>query len=213
MMQRKEARGSAAQTDTLQAATGLAKAKLEYSRAKGVQYKAFSTLLYSLGLAAGTPLQLQIEAETFNGLEVGDLPSWIERARQAHPAIRAARLQRDSAAKKAKVAQIALAAAQLQDVENQTLTEVVKAHADALAAQSNSRAAQALLDAAQAAMQSVRRKFDSGAADRTELLSAESALVDAQSEHTNARLALASAKLTLFSSAGSLRWAVLGPVR
>lgn len=106
-------------------------------------------------------------------------------------------------------AQIELATAQLQDVESQTLTEVVKAHADALAAQSNLRAAQALLDAAQAAMQSVQRKFDRGAADRAEMLSAESALVDAQSENTNARLALASATLKLFASAGGLSLALV----
>lgn len=101
-------------------------------------------------------------------------------------------------------AQVEQAQAQLQNVEHQTLSDVVSAHADASAALDNLAASDALLQAAKAAVDTLQRKFDRGAADILELLSTQSALADAQLERVRSIAEWRSARLRLFSASGVL---------
>lgn len=94
--------------------------------------------------------------------------------------------------------------ADLQDTEQQILTEVVKTHADALSALGNLRSSLALITAAQEAMASVQRKFDRGAADILEILSTQSALSDAQQERIRCLAEWRSARLRLLAAVGVL---------
>jgi len=96
--QRRESKGAGAQSDTLQARTALAKASLDRSRAQGAFAKAQSVLVYVLGVAANTRLELAEELES--GLDTNtnaslrrDLDSWLEQAQTQHPSIVAARAQ------------------------------------------------------------------------------------------------------------------------
>jgi outer membrane protein len=87
------------------------------------------------------------------------------------------------------------------------LMEVVKAHADAVAALANLDASQKLLIVAQEALGSVQRKFAKGASDILEILSTQTALSDAQQERIRCLAEWRSARLRLLASAGSLgRW-------
>ena len=54
---RRETKGAEARSDTLQAATALAKASLEKNRAAGAYYRAVSVLVYSLGVPTRTSLR------------------------------------------------------------------------------------------------------------------------------------------------------------
>lgn len=99
--QRREARGVAAVSDTLQAAAALAKAQLALSRAQGDAQKTRSVLMYAMGLPTHTPLLLPDEHATAQEVRVQDLTQWLNDAQQKHPAIAAARAQ--LAASKAKV--------------------------------------------------------------------------------------------------------------
>ena len=99
--QRREARGVAAVSDTLQAAAALAKAQLALSRAKGDAQKTRSVLLYAMGLPLKTVLNLPDEHTATQDVRVQDLTQWLNDAQQKHPAIAAARAQ--LAASKAKV--------------------------------------------------------------------------------------------------------------
>lgn len=94
--------------------------------------------------------------------------------------------------------------AELTDTAHQVLMEVVKAHADATTALENLGASQTLLDAAQLALASVQRKFDRGATDVLEMLSAQAALADAQLERVRCVADWRSATLRLLASAGGL---------
>lgn len=94
--------------------------------------------------------------------------------------------------------------ADLQDTEQQILTEVVKTHADTLSALGNLRSSLALITAAQDAMASVQRKFDRGAADILEILSMQSALSDAQQERIRCLAEWRSARLRLLAAVGVL---------
>lgn len=60
-------------------------------------------------------------------------------------------------------AQVEQQAAALREVEDQVSMEVVKPHADAVAALNNLAVSQALLSTAQNALASVHRKFDKAA--------------------------------------------------
>lgn len=99
--QRREARGVAAVSDTLQAAAALAKAQLALSRAQGDAQKAHSVLMYAMGLPINTPLRLPDEHTNAQEVKVQDLAQWLNDAQQKHPAIAAARAQ--LAASKAKI--------------------------------------------------------------------------------------------------------------
>lgn len=101
-------------------------------------------------------------------------------------------------------AQAEQTAAQLQDTEQQILSDVVKAHADALSALGNLDASQDLLDAAQASLASSRKRYDKGAADVLELLSAQAALADARQERIRCLAEWQAARLRLLASAGIL---------
>jgi outer membrane protein len=101
-------------------------------------------------------------------------------------------------------AQVEQKEADLEDVKQQTLMEVVKAHADATTALDNLGASKTLLDAAQSALESVQRKFDHGATDILDILNTQSALLDAQQERIRCLSEWRSARLRLLASAGVL---------
>ena len=99
--QRREARGVAAVSDTLQAAAALAKAQLTVGRAQGDAQKALSVLMYVMGVPLDTVLNLPDEHITTQEVKVQDLTQWLTDAQQKHPAIAAARAQ--LSASKAKI--------------------------------------------------------------------------------------------------------------
>jgi outer membrane protein len=99
--QRREARGVAAVSDTLQASAALAKAQLALSRAQGDTQKTHSVLMYAMGLPTSTPLRLPEEQALGQELRVQDLAQWLNDAQTKHPAIAAARAQ--LAASKARI--------------------------------------------------------------------------------------------------------------
>jgi outer membrane protein len=94
--------------------------------------------------------------------------------------------------------------AQLQDVRLQTLTTVVRDHADAVAALGNLASTSDWLTAATDAVASARRRYDKGAGDVLELLTAESALGDAQLERAKCVSEWRAARLKLSADAGRL---------
>lgn len=103
--QRREARGVAAVSDTVQAAAALAKAQLALSRAQGDAQKTRSVLVYAMGLPTNTPLQLPDEHTTAQEVRVQDLAQWLDDAQQKHPAIAAARAQLTASKAKVKALQ------------------------------------------------------------------------------------------------------------
>jgi outer membrane protein len=98
---RREAKGVAALSDTLQAETALAKAKLALSRAQADAHKARALLLYVMGLPIDTRIELPDAHISEQEVTVDDLTQWLSDAQTKHPAIAAARAQFD--ASKAKV--------------------------------------------------------------------------------------------------------------
>ena len=107
-------------------------------------------------------------------------------------------------------AQLEQKEADLKDAERQVVMELVKAHADAISALNNLDASLQLLDAATQAMASAQRKFDKGAADVTEILNTQNALVDATLERIRGLADWQSARLRLFANAGTLSRAEFG---
>ena len=101
-------------------------------------------------------------------------------------------------------AQAELSEAQLQETTNQILTDIIKAHADAITALGTVKASELLLSSAKEAAQSSRRRYEKGAADILELLNTESALSDAQQERIRAIAEYTSARLRLLADAGVL---------
>lgn len=101
-------------------------------------------------------------------------------------------------------AQAELSAAQVQDTTNQILTDVIKAHADAITSLGTLRASERLLSSANETVQSSLRRYNRNSADILELLNSESALADAQQERIRAVAEYQSAKLRLLASAGIL---------
>ena len=100
--QHKESRGAGAQSDTLQAATALARASLDRSRAQGDYQKAMAMLVYVLGVPAETQLQLAPDLADDSHDMGKDLDAWLAQARHQHPAIVAARAQVAAAQEKLK---------------------------------------------------------------------------------------------------------------
>jgi outer membrane protein len=98
---RREGKGAAALSDTLQAETALAKTKLALSRAQGDAQKARSVLLYVMGMPTNTTLTLPDDHASEQNLKSEELGEWLRGAQSKHPAIAAARAQ--LAAAKAKV--------------------------------------------------------------------------------------------------------------
>lgn len=95
--ERRENKGVAAQSDTLQARTALAKAQLTEQRALGELRKAVSVLIYTMNLPPSTPIQLMSISEAPASKTRQDLEHWLGEASQHHPGILAARAQLDAA--------------------------------------------------------------------------------------------------------------------
>lgn len=94
--------------------------------------------------------------------------------------------------------------AELQDTEQQTLLEIVKAHADAESSLRNLQVSDELVQAARQSLDSSQRRYASGAANILELLSTQAALADARSERVRCVAEWRTARLTLLTSAGVL---------
>ncbi len=258
---RREDRGAAPLSDTLQASTALARAQLNEARAQGDFNKSLSLLVQAMGLAPGTLLHLPQTPELYRESDVKDLNSLLRQAEEKHPVIRVARAK--LAADKAKItvarsegmpsldataslsrngypnqglssinqsvttagvtlnlpifdgfartyrirgaqAQVEQSEAQLRDAIIQTLTEVVKAHADALTSSGTLKATERLMAAATQSLQSSLRRYDRHAADILELLNCQSALADAEQERIRAVAEWRSARLRLVAASGLL---------
>ena len=100
---RRESRGAGSRSDTLQATTALARARLEKQRAWGAEEKSLSVLVYVTGLAAGTRLVLAESLEENPEPSSRDLEAWLEATRQRHPALQAARAQVEAARERVTV--------------------------------------------------------------------------------------------------------------
>lgn len=96
-------------------------------------------------------------------------------------------------------AQVESRQAELQDIERQTLLELVQAHADATAALGNLQASEALFAAAREAQAVTQRKFDQGAADMLEILNIQAALAEARQERIRCQMDWRSACLRLLA--------------
>jgi outer membrane protein len=256
---RREAKGAAAVSDTLQATTALAKAHLTAQRSIGDYRKAMSVLLYTMGLQPRSALSVADESPTSEQDALADLERWLAEAQQRHPAIIAARAQWEAAKAKAEAtkdegmpkidltgnlyengypnqglqatrgttstigvtltvplfdgfsqhykieeaeAQAAQGEAQLHDVEHQVLMDIVKAYADAQAALSNLDASKVLQQAAEAALASASRRYEKGATDVLELITAKQAVADAAQERVRDLAEWRSSRFRLMANAG-----------
>ncbi|MCL2459090.1 MAG: TolC family protein [Desulfobulbus sp.] len=94
---RRETKGAGTSSDTLQAATALARATLEKNRAQGAYRKAMSVLFYGLGMGPQTDLALASDLDEPSGQAARNLEEWIGEVKKSHPAIVAARAQLESA--------------------------------------------------------------------------------------------------------------------
>ncbi|MFA8356915.1 TolC family protein [Burkholderia ubonensis] len=94
--------GVAAQSDVLQAATALAKARLAEQQARADERSSQATLLYALGIDPSKSLQLGEPAYANNQSTVEDLKYWFDAAAERHPAIVAAKAQWEAAQAKVK---------------------------------------------------------------------------------------------------------------
>jgi len=101
-------------------------------------------------------------------------------------------------------AQIEQSEAQLQETTSQALTEVVKAHADALTSLGTLKATELLMTAATQGIHSSLRRYDRNAADILEVLNSQSALADAEQERIRAIAEWRSARLRLLAESGIL---------
>ncbi len=105
--QRRAQRGLGSHSDTLQAASALAKAALGASRADGEFHKARAVLVYTLGLPADTAVVLDDADGAAAGLHGGlqdELHAWLALAQARHPAILAAQAQLAAARERVEIA-------------------------------------------------------------------------------------------------------------
>ena len=93
---------------------------------------------------------------------------------------------------------------QMEDTEHQVLTEIVKAHADAVSSFENLDSSLSLIDATAAAVESASKRYEAGASDILELLNAQSALAQAREERLRCLSEWRSARLRLIAGAGVL---------
>ena len=101
---------------------------------------------------------------------------------------------------------------ELQDAERGIVLEVVKAYAEASASFRNLEYSETLVQAARAALASAQRRFDKGAADILEILSAQMVMADAAQERVRCLADWRSARLRLMANAGLLgRSSMAGP--
>ena len=101
---RREAKGTGATSDTLQAATAHARAALDKNRAQGNYEKALSVLIYTMGIPMQTHVTLADDLADSPGDYDRELSRWLADAQKKHPAILAARAQLEAAEKKITVA-------------------------------------------------------------------------------------------------------------
>jgi outer membrane protein len=101
-------------------------------------------------------------------------------------------------------AQIEVQEAELLDTQNQVASNVLNAHADALAALSSLSASQQLISAAQSALASVQRRYDKGVTDIFEMLVTQTSLAEAYQERIRALADWRSSKLRLMANTGVL---------
>lgn len=101
-------------------------------------------------------------------------------------------------------AQVEAREAELADTRQQVLTEVVKAHSDAVSSLASLQASETLLKAAQASQASSGRRYGKGAADILEVLNTQSALAAAEQERIRVMSEWRSARLRLMANAGAL---------
>ena len=101
-----EAKGVASRLDTLRAVTAMARATLERSRAEGNYRKTVAVLKYNIGIPAAVELLLptELDENPENTVTGKELSAWLEETLRSHPAIVAARKQRDAAVKQVSVA-------------------------------------------------------------------------------------------------------------
>lgn len=98
--QRREIHGAVSRSDTLQAATALAKATLDKNRAIGEYQKTLSVLVYALGVPTQTLILLPDDLNDKGALEAKSLDDWLKIAAETHPAILSARAQWESSKQK-----------------------------------------------------------------------------------------------------------------
>jgi outer membrane protein len=103
--QRRQAGGAGSQSDTLQANTAFAKAKLERSRAHGNYKKAISVLVYALGVPTGSVVTLAQDLHDQQDNLQQELEQWIAQAQAQHPSLIAARAQLQAAQEKVTATQ------------------------------------------------------------------------------------------------------------
>ena len=101
-------------------------------------------------------------------------------------------------------AQIEVKDSELRDTQNQILGEVVKSHADAVAALRNLDASKRLIEAAQEALDNVQKKYDRGVVDILEMLSVQMALTDSELERVRSLSDWRSARLRLLANVGTV---------
>ena len=92
----------------------------------------------------------------------------------------------------------------MQETTNQILTEVVKAHADALTSLGILRATDRLMEAATQGLHSSLRRYERHAADILEVLNSQSSLADAEQVRIRAVAEWRSARLRLLANSGLL---------
>ena len=84
------------------------------------------------------------------------------------------------------------------------MTEIIKSHSDAVSSLTNLQSSQKLLEAANSAVNSSVNRYDKGVADILELLTTQTALVQAQQERIRCIAEWHSARLRLLANAGVL---------
>ncbi|NQE50353.1 histidine kinase [Herbaspirillum rubrisubalbicans] len=101
-------------------------------------------------------------------------------------------------------AQLEQSEAQSKDTERQILSDVVKAHVEAVSALANLKSSAKLLEATMAALTSSENRYAKGAADIVELLNQQSALAEARQENVRSMAEWHSARLRLIANTGLL---------
>lgn len=97
-------------------------------------------------------------------------------------------------------AQVEQKEAIVAEVQRQLVTELIKAHTDAMVAKSNLTAATNLLHTIETSMFSAERRYTNGVADLQELLNIQAGLADARQEKLRAQAELRSAEFRFLSS-------------
>jgi outer membrane protein len=101
---RRESSGVASNNDLLQAATALARANLDLNRATGDYRKAYSVLVYAMGLPVNSRIVIEPDDESSPDTQSGssstfeqELDNWLRMTDRSHPAILAAEAQLNAA--------------------------------------------------------------------------------------------------------------------